>query len=162
MKLILMIMISANSILLMLNHPLSLTIIIIIQSLSICLFISIFTYSSWFSYILFLSFLGGMLVIFIYMTTLASNELMIIPKTPYLIFIFINSLIIVQYVSIFPFNPIKNNDKFLEPFDNINQLFMSPNMMIYFLMILYLLITMIAVIKISNFSQGTLRHSTYE
>nr|WBK17687.1 NADH dehydrogenase subunit 6 [Dianemobius fascipes nigrofasciatus] len=162
MKMILLIMIFTNFIFLTLTHPLSITITIIIQSLSICLFMTLYMYSSWFSYILFLSFLGGMLVIFIYMTTLASNELMNLPKIPLLIFMFICSLFMIKYISFYPLFPLPKNSELMESYNNLTQMLMFPNITTCVMLIVYLLITMIAVIKISNMNQGTLRHSTYE
>nr|YP_009123034.1 NADH dehydrogenase subunit 6 [Austropotamobius pallipes]AJK90918.1 NADH dehydrogenase subunit 6 [Austropotamobius pallipes] len=74
-----------------LNHPLSMGLTLFSQTILICLSAGYYSHSFWFSYILFLIFLGGMLVLFIYMTSLASNE-MFNPSFNYLYFIFLLTL----------------------------------------------------------------------
>nr|UNY33508.1 NADH dehydrogenase subunit 6 [Lepidurus apus apus] len=65
-----------NSFLFMtLTHPLSMGLSLMIQSLIICLMSGMLFLNYWFSYTLFLIFLGGLLVLFIYISSLASNEL---------------------------------------------------------------------------------------
>nr|WBK17700.1 NADH dehydrogenase subunit 6 [Polionemobius taprobanensis] len=159
MLVILFTMILLNFILPFLNHPLSITILMLLQSLLICLLMCLINTSSWFSYILFLSFLGGMLVLFIYMTTLASNELMSFPLKSFMISttssFFIVSYFNMNFNSIFIFYPNFSNNFLL----NLPQLFTFPNIMLTIIMISYLLISLIAVIKISNLNQGTLRQS---
>nr|DAA06218.1 TPA_exp: truncated NADH dehydrogenase subunit 6 [Drosophila persimilis] len=56
-------------------HPLAMGLTLLIQTIFICLISGLMTKSFWYSYILFLIFLGGMLVLFIYVTSLASNEM---------------------------------------------------------------------------------------
>jgi len=63
-----------NSILVIRFHPVIILILILIQSTILCLIIWIYLNSSWLSYILFLIFLGGLIVLFMYITRLASNE----------------------------------------------------------------------------------------
>nr|QNV11699.1 NADH dehydrogenase subunit 6 [Rhamphomyia barbata] len=74
MILSLMIMIS-SFIFMQMNHPLAMGLMLLMQTFLICLITGLMTKSFWFSYILFLIFLGGMLVLFIYVTSLASNEM---------------------------------------------------------------------------------------
>ena len=55
-------------------HPISLAGVVIMQALLICS-LGFFIYSTaWYSFIVFLIFLGGVIVIFLYVTRLASNE----------------------------------------------------------------------------------------
>lgn len=56
------------------NHPVSLGLILILHTLLIRIVTGLTGGRFWFSYILFLVFLGGVLVLFIYITSLASNE----------------------------------------------------------------------------------------
>merc|ERR1712221_33590 len=58
-----------------LSHPLAIGLALLSQTILICLITGLSSSSFWFSYILFLIFLGGMLVLFIYVTSLASNEI---------------------------------------------------------------------------------------
>nr|YP_010579439.1 NADH dehydrogenase subunit 6 [Lepidurus couesii]UNY33521.1 NADH dehydrogenase subunit 6 [Lepidurus couesii] len=65
-----------NSFLFMtLTHPLSMGLSLMMQSILICLLSGTLFMNYWFSYTLFLIFLGGLLVLFIYISSLASNEL---------------------------------------------------------------------------------------
>lgn len=57
---------------LLLNHPLAFIISLFAQTLLVC--ISLKNISLWISLILFLIFLGGILVIFIYVSSLSANE----------------------------------------------------------------------------------------
>nr|YP_009048780.1 NADH dehydrogenase subunit 6 [Apodemia mormo]AID52315.1 NADH dehydrogenase subunit 6 [Apodemia mormo] len=154
-----------------LNHPLSLGLFILIQTLILCLLSGMMIYSYWFSYILFLTFMGGLLVLFIYVSSVASNELFKFSpsmKISMLIFIFINLII-----SMFLFNNLQliNNMMNLDMnnfnniflfFNNENNINLSKlyNEQTYFLMmmlIIYLFITLIAVVKITNIFFGPLR-----
>nr|AEK48370.1 NADH dehydrogenase subunit 6 [Peripatoides sympatrica] len=57
------------------NHPLSMGLMIMLQVILICIIMGIYSMNFWFSYMLFLIFLGGLLVLFIYISSLAENEL---------------------------------------------------------------------------------------
>lgn len=57
-----------------LRHPVGLGLTLILHTLLISCVTGLVGGTFWFSYILFLVFLGGVLVLFIYMTSLASNE----------------------------------------------------------------------------------------
>jgi NADH-ubiquinone oxidoreductase chain 6 len=56
------------------SHPVLLMTLILSQAVLICLIAWLKLKISWFSYILFLVFLGGLMVLFIYIVRLASNE----------------------------------------------------------------------------------------
>nr|UBU97796.1 NADH dehydrogenase subunit 6 [Dardanus aspersus] len=57
-----------------LTHPLAVGLVLLLQTIFVSLLAGLFSGTYWFSYILFLIFLGGMLVLFIYVASLASNE----------------------------------------------------------------------------------------
>nr|QNR04864.1 NADH dehydrogenase subunit 6 [Chorisquilla orientalis] len=57
------------------THPLAMGMMLLLQTLAICAITALMNFHAWFSYILFLTFLGGMLVLFIYITSLTSNEM---------------------------------------------------------------------------------------
>lgn len=139
------------------KSPIIIIIIIIIQRLNICLITWIVSKTRWFSYTLFLIFIGGIIILFVYIVSLASNEKIKIRikniiknKT---IFISILTLILV-----FSFTKTINlNNRYLL----INQLspIINVNTSISIIIIItYLLITLIVVIKISNKIEGPLRN----
>lgn len=57
------------------NHPVSLGLTLIFHTVLIRIATGVVGGNFWFSYVLFLVFLGGVLILFIYITRLASNEL---------------------------------------------------------------------------------------
>lgn len=156
---------------LFLTHPISIGLIILIQTLIICLTIGIIIKTYWFSYILFLTFLGGLLVLFIYVSRIASNEIfilslknklfiiIIIISTIFLIIIFYNNLKWINFS-----NNLIENDNYINIyiFDNrnkinLNKLYNNHNFLIIILLVIYLFITLVAVVKITNIFYGPLR-----
>nr|YP_008080794.1 NADH dehydrogenase subunit 6 [Conogethes punctiferalis]AFR25732.1 NADH dehydrogenase subunit 6 [Conogethes punctiferalis]AOY36200.1 NADH dehydrogenase subunit 6 [Conogethes punctiferalis]UJH93363.1 NADH dehydrogenase subunit 6 [Conogethes punctiferalis] len=158
---------------LFLYHPLSMGLMILIQTMLTCLITGIFLSTYWFSYILFLTFLGGLLVLFIYVSSIASNEIFKISFNMKIMFFF--SIFIIFFISMLSINnlfwmnfninlEIKNFfDMFLffnnENKINLNKLYNNQTFMMMMMMIIYLFITLIAVVKITNIFFGPLRSS---
>nr|QXG19248.1 NADH dehydrogenase subunit 6 [Drosophila guttifera] len=150
-------------------HPLAMGLTLLIQTVLICLITGLMTKSFWFSYILFLIFLGGMLVLFIYVTSLASNEmfnLSIKLTLISLIMLFLAlmiSFIIDKNSSMFIFlnNEMENisnlNSYITENSLSLNKLYNFPTNFMTILLMNYLLITLIVVVKITNMQKGPLR-----
>nr|ASN65897.1 NADH dehydrogenase subunit 6 [Omus cazieri] len=155
---------------LFMNHPLSMGFILLIQTILIALMSGMMTYSFWFSYMLFLIMLGGMLVLFLYMTSLASNEMFQFSMKLvyfYIIFTLLMMLMLILTDNMYMSLLLKNYN-YIEIFNNImlmknenlitlNKIYNIPNNMITILLINYLFITLIAVVKITNINQGPLR-----
>jgi NADH-ubiquinone oxidoreductase chain 6 len=156
---------------LLITHPLAIGIILMFQTLTICLLTSFFAQTYWFSYVLFLIFLGGILVLFIYVTSLASNEIF-----SFSIRIFIFSTIIISLFLLLSFfldkiiiiNYFKNleliNINFIKSFIDennliLNKLYNFPINFITVMLIIYLFLTLIAAVKITNVFEGPLRPS---
>nr|WKU84249.1 NADH dehydrogenase subunit 6 [Xylota quadrimaculata] len=154
---------------LQMSHPLSMGIMLLIQTLMICCITGMMTKSFWFSYILFLIFVGGMLVLFIYVTSLASNELfsiemkmttlmMISLLLLILIILFMDKMIMMFNSLNIEMNSIMNINSFIKENSlNLNKLYNYPTNMITILLINYLLITLIAVVKITKLFYGPIR-----
>nr|YP_009742244.1 NADH dehydrogenase subunit 6 [Zemeros flegyas]QID90321.1 NADH dehydrogenase subunit 6 [Zemeros flegyas] len=158
-------------IMIFINHPLSLGILILLQTFILCLLSGMMIHTYWFSYILFLTFMGGLLVLFIYVSSIASNEIFnfsIFNK----LFIFILSIMIMIFSFLFINNLNWMNINFNNEMNNFFNMFMFFNVennvsltklyneQTYFLMmmmIIYLFITLIAVVKITNIFFGPLR-----
>nr|YP_010952693.1 NADH dehydrogenase subunit 6 [Trapezia lutea]WMQ53113.1 NADH dehydrogenase subunit 6 [Trapezia lutea] len=147
-----------------LKHPLALGLTLLLQTISISIITGTSTYSFWFSYILFLIFLGGMLVLFIYVASLASNETFFFSFKSlffysmfFLFFTFLTFLIdplMSPYSSSLPITSVSSNLStpfFISWIYNYN--FTSFTLFI----ILYLLLTLIVVVKITNFTKSPLR-----
>nr|YP_010691261.1 NADH dehydrogenase subunit 6 [Drosophila willistoni]YP_010691287.1 NADH dehydrogenase subunit 6 [Drosophila insularis]QXG19599.1 NADH dehydrogenase subunit 6 [Drosophila willistoni]WBU93807.1 NADH dehydrogenase subunit 6 [Drosophila willistoni]WBU93872.1 NADH dehydrogenase subunit 6 [Drosophila willistoni]WBU93911.1 NADH dehydrogenase subunit 6 [Drosophila insularis]DAA06231.1 TPA_exp: NADH dehydrogenase subunit 6 [Drosophila willistoni] len=150
-------------------HPLAMGLTLLIQTVLICLIAGLMTKSFWYSYILFLIFLGGMLVLFIYVTSLASNEMfnLSIKLTLFsffLMFIFTVISFFIDKTSIsffFMNNEMESifnlNSYFLENSLSLNKLYNFPTNFITILLMNYLLITLIVVVKITKLFKGPLR-----
>lgn len=143
--------------------------ILLIQTFLICLISGFITKTFWFSYVLFLIFLGGILVLFIYVTSLASNEifnfsikLLIICIITFLSIYFIiflldknlilSSIINIENILINDINSILIENSLI-----LNKLYNFPINLLTILLIVYLFLTLIAVVKITNVFEGPLR-----
>nr|YP_002261336.1 NADH dehydrogenase subunit 6 [Myrmecophilus manni]ACG59293.1 NADH dehydrogenase subunit 6 [Myrmecophilus manni] len=136
------------------NTPLNMTIILLIKTLLTALFICMINSNSWFPLILFLIFLGGMMILFIYIATLAPNE-MFSPNYKKLISTIITTSLIFIYIKplfLMPINLINLNVS-----NQLINLYSSPSMKLTLVLMGFLLLTLIVVIKISNIMKGPLR-----
>nr|YP_010981214.1 NADH dehydrogenase subunit 6 [Lispe neimongola]WOE90344.1 NADH dehydrogenase subunit 6 [Lispe neimongola] len=150
-------------------HPLAMGFTLLIQTFLICLITGLMNKSFWFSYILFLIFLGGMLVLFIYVTSLASNEMFSLSMklTIFSFIILFMSMLISFFIDHNMItNWFMNNEMisltnlysyFTENSLSLNKLYNYPTNFITIMLMNYLLITLIAVVKITKLSKGPLR-----
>nr|YP_010952590.1 NADH dehydrogenase subunit 6 [Acherontia styx]WMQ52936.1 NADH dehydrogenase subunit 6 [Acherontia styx] len=169
-----MIMIMLSFMMYFLNHPLSMGLMILIQTMLTCLLSGMMIKTYWFSYILFLTFLGGLLVLFIYVSSIASNELFLISNNMKMfIFMFMLLLIFIQFLFMKNLNWMNlNNNSEMDMFNNIfwfnnenkinmNKLYNNKSSMLMMMLIIYLFITLIAIVKITNIFYGPLRTFNY-
>nr|ALO76849.1 NADH deshydrogenase subunit 6 [Adoretus sp. ADO01] len=148
-----------------LSHPLSMGLMLLIQTITISLTMGFFNMNFWYSYILFLIMIGGMLVLFIYMTSVASNEKFSysIKITFMIIMLMMTMMFIIMMMD--PYFSNMNNIymEIPELMKNYNMSFNKylnyPMNIIMFMMIMYLLITLIAVVKITKIESGPLRQT---
>ncbi len=141
------------------KHPLSIGSILLIQTIFariICIF---YINSYFFSYILFLIFIGGILILFIYISRIASNEKFYFSikllTLNMIIWILIITLNIIRF-------KIDNVNKLLEInnlFDGfiIKKLYIFPSGIITILIVIYLLLTLIVVVNIVRIKLSPLR-----
>nr|YP_010947342.1 NADH dehydrogenase subunit 6 [Mustilizans shennongi]WGO62364.1 NADH dehydrogenase subunit 6 [Mustilizans shennongi] len=156
------------------NHPMAMGLMILIQTLFTCILSGMMINSYWFSYILFLVFLGGLLVLFIYVSSIASNELFTSnPKIKMFIFFTFIMIITIQVAYMNNLNWMNLNINNLEKNNllelllffnnenkiNINKLYNKQMMMLMIMLMIYLFITLVAVVKITNIFYGPLRPS---
>nr|UGS79845.1 NADH dehydrogenase subunit 6 [Parantica sita]USN94469.1 NADH dehydrogenase subunit 6 [Parantica sita] len=164
-----LIIIYFSMIMLFINHPLSMGLLILIQTLLLCIISGMIINTYWFSYILFLIFLGGLLVLFIYVSSIASNEMFKFINFNFTIFI----ILIILFISIMYNLNLKwliffFNDEMMNFFYNfmflnnenkinLSKLYNNNTFYLMLMMIIYLYITLIAVVKITNIFFGPLR-----
>nr|YP_010327177.1 NADH dehydrogenase subunit 6 [Dryocoetes hectographus]UJG10838.1 NADH dehydrogenase subunit 6 [Dryocoetes hectographus] len=151
----------------MMNHPLSLGYILLLLTINTSLTAGLMYLNFWFGYIIFLIMVGGMLVMFIYMTSVASNEKFKFPKFKTLILFFF--MIFIMMLFFFTkdtfFSMLANSSKIM-----INQEILSPQNKIFLTKIFneplkqipvalmsYLLVTLIVTVKMTDFIKGPLR-----
>nr|AEP27458.1 NADH dehydrogenase subunit 6 [Nanophyes marmoratus] len=146
------------------NHPLTFGSVLLCQTILTSLITGLLNYNYWFSYILFLIMVGGMLILFIYMTSVAANEK----------FMFSSSMLIMFLITciFITMSNFMDNYLFSMNFSNYDQMmwmqinlttlsvkkFLNfPSNLILMLIITHLLITLIAVVKIAKIQYGPLR-----
>nr|WKV24923.1 NADH dehydrogenase subunit 6 [Hermetia illucens] len=159
----------SSMIFMQMKHPLAMGLMLLIQSFFTCLITGLMFNSFWYSYILFLVFLGGLLILFIYVTSLASNEMFTFSmkistfamiSISFIVFIMLftdNNLVssIFPMDNLFKFNTSIN----FTPANSLSlmNLYNFPTNMVTILLMNYLLLTLIAVVNITNIFHGPLR-----
>nr|YP_009643386.1 NADH dehydrogenase subunit 6 [Pyrrhopeplus posthumus]YP_009643399.1 NADH dehydrogenase subunit 6 [Pyrrhopeplus carduelis]APO08803.1 NADH dehydrogenase subunit 6 [Pyrrhopeplus posthumus]APO08816.1 NADH dehydrogenase subunit 6 [Pyrrhopeplus carduelis] len=157
MYLSIMIMNMISFMLIWVNHPISMGLLIIAQTLNISMMIGLYSGSFWFSYIIIIVMLSGMLVLFIYMASIASNEKFHTPiKTIYLASIILSIGLIMQVVMELELTS-KNKLQLLTNTEILTLINMMNNKKIVILMVLYLFFSMFIISSIVNISKGPLR-----
>nr|AVN68073.1 NADH dehydrogenase subunit 6 [Laxta sp. BLA048] len=144
------------------KHPLAMGLVLLLQTLLISMLTGMMTQSFWFSYILFLIFLGGMLVLFIYVTSLASNEMFYLSTK--LIMLAMTTIMVFLSLKIFLMSSmIKNQEtlSYMTTYDQVStpliKLYNQPTSIMTIIIASYLFLTLIAVVKITNIFKGPLR-----
>jgi len=131
------------------RNPVTFLFLILINTLLICIIMWWTIKVSWISFILFLIFLGGLIVIFIYITSLAS-----IDRTYFMRLIRWKNLItlVVIFMRIILLNPTHSETIFniIKLNNIINPIFSSSIIRLTALTIAYLLFTLIVVVRIIN------------
>nr|WFP43289.1 NADH dehydrogenase subunit 6 [Hemigyrus spinosus spinosus] len=156
-----------------LKHPLAMTIIMIFQTLFLSMFMSLTTKTFWLSYILLLVFLGGMLILFLYITSMASNEIFSTNQLPPVTMItsMISLLMLIKYSmndqmfwNLFTLNTDTHSiimDNLFLPYEcqyyMLLKLYNTPASILTLMLMIYLLLTLIAIVKITNLFMGPLR-----
>nr|YP_009441939.1 NADH dehydrogenase subunit 6 [Pityophthorus pubescens]AOY40160.1 NADH dehydrogenase subunit 6 [Pityophthorus pubescens] len=154
-----------STILIFLKHPLSMGGVLLIQTIIIAMMSGMLYTNFWLSYILFLIMVGGMLIMFMYMTSIASNEKFMIPKLTMILFMFsmMLSMITAYFIDTSLLTPLMkiNMSSQLETTKmfklSIMKFFNHPNFMFSIMLMMYLLLTLIAVVKITDKKMGPLR-----
>nr|YP_009350725.1 NADH dehydrogenase subunit 6 [Silvestritermes heyeri]AQP27651.1 NADH dehydrogenase subunit 6 [Silvestritermes heyeri]AQP29283.1 NADH dehydrogenase subunit 6 [Silvestritermes heyeri] len=144
------------------KHPMAVGLMLLMQTIMVCLISGTMYSSFWFSYILFMIMIGGMLVLFMYMTSLASNE-MFSPSNKMLAMMLMFTPILLYMM------PTVTNNKEMNIHENMmeNEITTTTTVMynqmmgtMTTLLVLYMLLTLIVVVNIINVSKGPLRHTS--
>nr|YP_010462928.1 NADH dehydrogenase subunit 6 [Epeorus unispinosus]UUJ36781.1 NADH dehydrogenase subunit 6 [Epeorus unispinosus] len=149
------------------SHPLAMGLTLLCQTLLIALVTGLCAPTFWFSYILFLVFLGGMLVLFIYVTSLASNEMFSVSSHFMLLtLIFVATIgglnLLNDPTTWLPSNP--SDQALVSDWNSppltlhlLVKLYNTPTYALTLLLVLYLFLTLIAVVTVTQIFAGPLR-----
>nr|URX52771.1 NADH dehydrogenase subunit 6 [Neotermes cf. insularis/malandensis]URX52784.1 NADH dehydrogenase subunit 6 [Neotermes cf. insularis/malandensis] len=145
------------------NHPLAMGMMLLMQTMMMCLISGLMHQSFWFQYILFMVFVGGMLVLFIYVASLASNEMFSLStKMTVMSMVMILTMLMIKDQTTIDSKETKMYDTTTsnEIITMTTKLYNQPNGTMTILMALYLLMTLIVVVKVTNVSKGPLRQTS--
>nr|YP_009567669.1 NADH dehydrogenase subunit 6 [Neoeriocheir leptognathus]QBB87143.1 NADH dehydrogenase subunit 6 [Neoeriocheir leptognathus] len=149
-----------------LSHPLAMGLVLFIQTTLISITIGISNFSFWFSYILFLVFLGGYIsIIYLYCFFSFQMNLLIFSLTTFIASIFMTFM---MSLFIFFLDPLLTSfdlssssfsslNYFISTPFIINWVYNTPSMIFTIFIISYLLLMLIIVVKIINLFKGPLR-----
>nr|YP_009695371.1 NADH dehydrogenase subunit 6 [Vesta saturnalis]QEJ81575.1 NADH dehydrogenase subunit 6 [Vesta saturnalis] len=145
------------------THPLSMGMVLLIQTLLTSMWTGFISMNFWFSYILFIIMVGGMLILFIYMTSVASNEKFSFSKilSSFMMMMMMFSMLLMSdklmmHMNSMNLDLIKMDNKLIFEM-SLNKFLMYPMVMMSASIIIYLLMALIAVSKITNIKNGPLR-----
>lgn len=145
-------------------HPIYILILIIIYGRIICFIISTWSYNFIYSIILFLIIIRGILIIFLYFSSLISNNQTKFTINPTLIFrLTLNIIIFIFIIKYFNYSIYKFNEILIifqinyNIFNNIVYIFSYPFRNITIICIIYLLLTLFIIIKICSIKSSALR-----
>nr|BAJ24566.1 NADH dehydrogenase subunit 6 [Neohirasea japonica] len=154
MKMLLTMNMLLNMMFLIMKHPLSMGLLIIMQTIIISMITGMMYKTFWFSYILFLMYIGGMMVLFIYMTSLMPNMMFTISNKNIIIMMLIMMTMIIMNKN---YNTM-NIDMMTNSYNMIlTKMYNKPVNLSIIMLASYLLFTMITVFKIMEYNKGPLR-----
>nr|UPL65917.1 NADH dehydrogenase subunit 6 [Pilophorus typicus] len=152
-----------NMLFLFMNHPMSMGLVLIIQTVMISMWSGMLMKTFWMSYILIITMLSGMLVLFIYMSSMASNE-KFKNNTKLWMLTLLGLVLTTLFLFLLKKMIIKNNYSGMEmktlnmmEMQFLEKMFIIHNMMLTMMLVIYLLYTMIVASFLVNISEGPMR-----
>nr|YP_009441887.1 NADH dehydrogenase subunit 6 [Xylosandrus crassiusculus]AOY40082.1 NADH dehydrogenase subunit 6 [Xylosandrus crassiusculus] len=148
------------------SSPLSKGYMLLLLTISTSLSSSLMYLNAWFGYILFLVMVGGMLVAFIYMTSVASNEKFMFPSISMMsitVLLMTMTIILVYMFNLTNdysfYSTMNNSQEMMTPKLSLftNKIFSWPLLQLPIALMSYLFLTLIMVVKMTDFSKGPIR-----
>nr|AZZ89060.1 NADH dehydrogenase subunit 6 [Plectoderini sp. SX-2018] len=145
------------------KHPLSLGFFLMMQTIFMCMHSSMLMSSSWYGYIMFITMIGGLMIMFMYMSSIASNEkfYMINNKINLIILMTILILMFTNKDSTLEETTKMMENKILiinnEEMKSTSKFMMKYKSNLTIITMVTLLITMISVTNISSTFEGPLK-----
>nr|AML26173.1 NADH dehydrogenase subunit 6 [Scolytinae sp. BMNH 1274290] len=166
MSLLMIMNYTLSMLIILFKNPLSKGCILLLLTISTSIMASTKHLNSWFGYILFLIMVGGILVTFIYMTSIASNEKFKFPKIQmmmlFILTIMVNLIIfsIVSTNNYFSMTMLLNQEITSISLMNkmlLTKIFNWPISQVPLALMSYLFLTLIMVVKMTDFIKGPIR-----
>nr|QJF58152.1 NADH dehydrogenase subunit 6 [Adelges tsugae] len=152
MKILMMLNLLTSFLFINMKSPLSSNLMIMAQSILLTLMMNFTNKTSWISFMLFILYIGGLMIIFLYISSIAFNEFNMMKKYKNLMMKFLIMMILILYNKKSPIIEnfkFENNFKFEDNFFLMNMFIAPNNLMIYFIMMIlfYMLILIIWMLK---------------
>nr|YP_010248704.1 NADH dehydrogenase subunit 6 [Hydropsyche fryeri]QTT57962.1 NADH dehydrogenase subunit 6 [Hydropsyche fryeri] len=161
---LLTLMITFTMLLYFIKNPLNMGLMILIQSLIICILMTFFLNFFWLSYILYLIMLGGILILFMYMCSIASNKIILFNINLMMLLVFIFMILIlslsnIKWMSMNLMEMDKMNNFFSNEMINMSKMYNNMSFKISIMLIIYLFLLLFMVTMLTNSNKGPLRIS---
>ncbi|YP_009370132.1 NADH dehydrogenase subunit 6 (mitochondrion) [Macrosteles quadrilineatus] len=156
MKLTIMkIMLMIPSMTLFMKTPMSMGVMLLMQTIMATMLTSKIMLSSWISMVMFLMLVGGLLILFMYMSSIASNEKFKMNYKMFMLFI----IMFVPTEELMSEIQINENEIYMSKNEMLTfmKMYNKKTMMITIMVFIYMLLTMIIVTKIVKINKGPLR-----
>nr|YP_010924959.1 NADH dehydrogenase subunit 6 [Chanohirata theae]WKB17937.1 NADH dehydrogenase subunit 6 [Chanohirata theae] len=161
MKMMIMkIMIILPTMVTMMKTPMSMGITLMVQTFMSTMLIAKISSSSWLPLIMFLMLIGGLLILFMYMSSIASNE-----KFKFNLKMTMLYMLMIVATEEMLMEKMNQNESIMivnQETTSLNMIFMKKYLMITTLIFLLLFLTMVSVIFIMKIHKGPLRSKMYE
>nr|UGN61378.1 NADH dehydrogenase subunit 6 [Typhlocybinae gen. 1 sp. 2 BY-2021a] len=155
----LMMILSTMSI--VIKNPMALGATLLMQTTLIVMMMNKMLNSSWFAMITFMMMIGGLLIMFMYMSSIASNEKFMININMTLMII----IMLTVQDELMIINQMNEDQEMMKPNEmnfSMTKIYNNKSMMLTIMLALYLLLTMISITKIVKHNKGPLRKMNYE
>nr|YP_009711633.1 NADH dehydrogenase subunit 6 [Aphis glycines]QGA47175.1 NADH dehydrogenase subunit 6 [Aphis glycines] len=155
LKFILMTNLIMAILLTMMKSPISSNLIILIQTMTLTLMINMINKTAWISFMIFILYIGGLMIIFLYISSIAFNEFNINKNYKNILFKLILMMIfMLNFKLYFNLENFMYENKFIyeDNFNLLNMFMLPNNLMIYFIMLIlfFMLILIIWMLKINK------------
>nr|YP_010026397.1 NADH dehydrogenase subunit 6 [Cacopsylla citrisuga]QOQ84943.1 NADH dehydrogenase subunit 6 [Cacopsylla citrisuga] len=157
MKILLIFSLCNSSVILISSHPISFGVILLMQTMSLALCTRIISESSWIPLTLFLVMVGGLMILFLYITSICSNNKPAIVKLT--VYQVISVILVIYFLENFEITIFMNEPLSTKDLPNMEfiKLFLPMNIFSSNFMFLYLLVMLIIMIEILPLNKGPMR-----
>uniref|UniRef100_UPI0030FE1436 NADH dehydrogenase subunit 6 n=1 Tax=Egeirotrioza xingi TaxID=3132083 RepID=UPI0030FE1436 len=150
----LMLMLTISIFMMNMTSPISMSSMLLIQTIISCVVARMLTYSSWLPMTMFLVMVSGLMIIFMYITSITSNNKFKLINWKFYILIFILIMLYTPKLINKPLDNLYLKDVFNNEF---MKLYLPVNIFFSIFMFIYLIIALIIFINLMNKSSGPLR-----